>query len=68
MQLICASCGRRGDRDSASWYEGSERDLTLDRDETAVEDGAVLCDDCFRTLDAEERPRWRPLRGHARLR
>ncbi len=61
ISLVCAVCGRRGTRAGADWFEGTERDLLLDRDETAVEEGAVLCGDCYRRLDPEERPRWRPL-------
>ncbi|MDQ7819133.1 MAG: hypothetical protein QN173_01665 [Armatimonadota bacterium] len=58
--LVCAVCGHRGPR-AGEWFEGTERDLLLDPDETAVEEGAVLCGDCYRRLDPEERPRWRPL-------
>jgi len=61
-ELICVSCGRHGNLDSSvPWYEGTTRDLTLDPDESAVENGAYLCGDCHRRLDPEDRPRWKPL-------
>lgn len=60
--LICASCGRRGPRGGEEWYEGSERDVMLDPDEIAVEEGAFLCGLCVRRIDREERPRWKPLK------
>jgi hypothetical protein len=65
--LVCTVCGRRG-RPDGGWYEGTERDLLLDPDETALEEGAVLCGDCYRRLDPEERPRWRPLQPPRRRR
>jgi len=60
-ELICVSCGRTGNRDSMQWYEGSARDVVLDPDEAAVENGAFLCADCCRRIDPEDRPRWKPL-------
>ena len=66
--LVCATCGRRVTRAGGQWFEGTERDLLLDPDETAVEEGAVLCGDCYRRLDPEERPRWRPLEQPRRRR
>jgi|GEM_PF-2370571 len=60
-ELICVSCGRQGNLDaSLLWYEGTTRDLTLDPDESAMENGAYLCGDCYRRIDPEDRPRWRP--------
>lgn len=62
-QYVCVSCGKPSDRfGREQWYEGSERDVLLEPDETAVEEGAFLCDDCFRRIDPEERPRWKPLK------
>ena len=61
--MICVLCGRRSSHASGEeWYEGSERDVLLDPDETAVEEGAFLCGLCFRRIDPEERPRWKPLK------
>lgn len=61
-ELICVSCGRTGSRDNGlPWYEGSAREVVLDPDETSVEDGAFLCGDCYRRIDPEDRPRWKPL-------
>jgi len=61
-QLVCVSCGRRGNiNDRVQWYAGSARDVTLDPDESAVEEGAFLCGDCFARLDPEEKPRWKPI-------
>jgi len=60
-ELICVSCGRGGHREGVQWYEGTSRDIALEPDETAVEDGAYLCGDCYRTIDPEDRPRWKPL-------
>lgn len=61
-QFVCMSCGRRGYvGDGMQWYEGSERDVTLDPEDSAIEDGAFLCGDCFARLDPEEKPRWKPL-------
>lgn len=60
-ELICVSCGRRGNLDDPRpWYEGSARAVALDPDETAVEEGAHLCSDCYRRIDPEDRPRWKP--------
>jgi hypothetical protein len=62
-QFVCVSCRRRGDVDDRmQWYEGSERDVPLDPDDTAFEDGAYLCGNCFAKLDPEEKPRWKPAR------
>lgn len=44
-----------------TWYQGSVRDVTLEPDEAAIEDGATLCADCFRMLDPEDQPRWKPM-------
>lgn len=63
--LICVACGRRGPRGGEEWYEGSERDVLLDPDETAVENGTYLCGVCIRRIDPEERPRWKPLKKTA---
>jgi len=61
-ELVCVSCGRQGDLESSlRWYEGTTRDLTLDPDESAMENGTHLCGDCYRQMDPEDRPRWKPL-------
>lgn len=61
-EFVCAGCGRTGRRgNGVRWYEGSVRDVDLDPDETAIENGEFLCEDCFRRLDPEDQPRWRPL-------
>lgn len=66
-EIVCVSCGRHGNRDTLQWYEGSVRDVVLDPDETAVEDGAFLCADCYHRIDPEDRPRWKPLARTAGL-
>jgi len=33
----------------------------LEPDDAAVEDGAYLCGDCYRHIDPEDRPRWKPV-------
>lgn len=69
-ELICVSCGRSGNLDDPlPWYEGTTRDVALDPDETAMEDGSYLCGDCHRRLDPEDRPRWKrvsPRKGFIR--
>ena len=69
-ELICVSCGRRGTLDEPlPWYEGAARDLALEPDDVAVEDGAYVCGDCYRGIDPRDRPRWKrisPLSGFIR--
>ncbi len=61
-EFVCTACDRTGERDDGlTWYEGSIRDVELDPDETAIEDGVFLCEDCYKRLDPEERPRWKPI-------
>lgn len=61
-EFVCVSCRRRGNIDDrVPWYEGSERDVPLDPDEAAIEDGTFMCGNCFAKLDPEEKPRWKPL-------
>ena len=61
-EIICVSCGRQGNVDDPlPWYEGTARDIVLEPDEAAVEDGAYLCGDCYRHIDPEDRPRWKPI-------
>lgn len=59
-ELVCVSCGRTGTR-REPWYMGSSREIELDPDETAIEDGAFICADCYRTLPGEDRARWTPV-------
>ncbi|HEU5299978.1 MAG TPA: hypothetical protein VFW08_10830 [bacterium] len=61
-ELICVSCGRGGNLDDPlPWYEGTARDVVLEPDEAAVEEGSYLCGDCYRRIDPEDRPRWKPV-------
>ncbi len=59
-ELVCVSCGRAGTR-REQWYEGSVRDVEMDPDEAAIEHGVYICADCYRTIDPEDRPRWKPV-------
>lgn len=61
-ELICVSCGRRGNMDDPlPWYEGTVRDVVLEPDDAVVEEGTYLCGDCYRGIDPEDRPRWKPI-------
>jgi len=59
-ELVCISCGRSGAR-REQWYEGSIREIELDPDEAAIEHGAFICAGCYRTIDPEDRARWKPV-------
>ena len=59
MPFVCDACGRRQDPAlPLAWYEGSGADL----EEAGESEEAYLCGECYRRLDAEEKPRWRPVR------
>lgn len=47
--------------DPLPWYEGTVRDVVLEPDDAVVEEGTYLCGDCYRGIDPEDRPRWKPI-------
>lgn len=59
MPFVCDACGHRQDPAARlAWYEGTGADL----DEAGELDAVYLCAQCYQRLDAEEKPRWRPVR------
>lgn len=59
-ELVCVACGRAGTR-REQWYEGSSREVELDPDEAVIEHGVFICADCYRSIDPEDRARWKPV-------